>query len=112
MPEMDGFELLSHMNSGFSDIPAIVMTGYASPEYNTRLAQLGIFNIIEKPIDLDLLQKEITRGRRGCATRPAARAAPRHGLLRFLLYRRIGPWLMPFEKMRKVIQAQSIAGDY
>jgi len=59
MPVMDGFELLSHMNSYFNDIPAIVMTGFASPKYKTRLAQLGIFNFIEKPFNINLLQKEI-----------------------------------------------------
>ena len=59
MPVMDGFELLSYMNSYFSDIPAIVMTGFGSPEHKTRLAQLGIFSYLEKPFDIMVLQKKI-----------------------------------------------------
>jgi twitching motility two-component system response regulator PilG len=59
MPVMDGFELLSHMNRDFNDIPAIVLTGFESPDYKTRLAQVGIFHFIEKPFNIDLVQKEI-----------------------------------------------------
>ncbi|MBT8356193.1 MAG: response regulator [Deltaproteobacteria bacterium] len=59
MPEMDGFELLSYMNKHFNDIPALVMTGLDSPEHKTRLARVGIFNFIEKPFDINLLQSEI-----------------------------------------------------
>jgi len=59
MPVMDGFELLSYMNSYFSDIPAIVMTSTGSPAYKTRLAQLGIFSYLEKPFDIMVLQKKI-----------------------------------------------------
>ena len=59
MPVMDGFELLLYMNSHFRDVPAIVMTGFGSPAYKTRLAQLGIFNYLEKPLNINLLQEQI-----------------------------------------------------
>jgi len=59
MPVMDGFELLLYMNSHFRDIPAIVMTGFGSHEYKTRLAQLGIFNHLEKPFNIKVLQEKI-----------------------------------------------------
>jgi len=59
MPVMDGFELLSHMNRDFNDIPALVMTGFGSHKDKTRLAQVGIFNFLAKPFNINLLQKEI-----------------------------------------------------
>ncbi|NNK84775.1 MAG: response regulator, partial [Desulfobacterales bacterium] len=59
MPVMDGFELLSHMNKDFNDIPALVMTGLGSSEHKTRLARVGIFNFIEKPFDINILQSDI-----------------------------------------------------
>jgi predicted regulator of Ras-like GTPase activity (Roadblock/LC7/MglB family)/ActR/RegA family two-component response regulator len=51
MPEMDGFELLTHMSKEFSDIPVVVMTAYATPEIKNRLEGLGTFQLMEKPID-------------------------------------------------------------
>jgi predicted regulator of Ras-like GTPase activity (Roadblock/LC7/MglB family)/ActR/RegA family two-component response regulator len=51
MPEMDGFELLAHMNKEFLDIPVVVMTAYATPEIKSRLEELGSFHLLEKPID-------------------------------------------------------------
>ena len=59
MPVMDGFELLLYMNSHFRDIPAIVMTGFGSPEHKTRLAQLGIFSYLDKPFNIKVLQEKI-----------------------------------------------------
>lgn len=31
MPEMDGFELLAYLNSGFPSIPAIAMSAFSTP---------------------------------------------------------------------------------
>jgi len=59
MPVMNGFELLSYMNSHFSDIPAVVMTGFNSPAYKTRLAQLGFLHYLEKPFNIKVLQENI-----------------------------------------------------
>lgn len=59
MPVMDGFELLSYMNSYFSDIPAIVIASTGSSAYKTRLAQLGVFSYLEKPFNIKVLQKKI-----------------------------------------------------
>ena len=59
MPVMDGFELLSHINRHFNHIPAIVMTGFGSQAYKSRLAQLGVFNYIDKPFSTEVLEEKI-----------------------------------------------------
>ncbi|MBT8338374.1 MAG: response regulator [Desulfatitalea sp.] len=70
MPEMDGFELLAFIKNNFPEIPAIVMTAYASPDVEKRLTQSGLIRMLEKPVDfeeltqliLSLLEHESTGG--------------------------------------------------
>ncbi len=57
MPEMDGFELLSHMKFNFPDIPVIVLSAYTSGEYRKSLSKMGLPRWIEKPVDFDLLAR-------------------------------------------------------
>ena len=52
MPEMDGFELLTHMMRRFSQVPIIVMSGYEVPEVGSQLALRGALHYVEKPFDV------------------------------------------------------------
>ncbi len=60
MPEMDGYELLSHMMKHFKEIPVIVMTAYGSQEIAKRLRQKGVASYIEKPFDLAMLTRTVS----------------------------------------------------
>jgi len=62
MPEMDGFELLSYMNTNFPSIPTIVMSAYGSPDTKERLKDLGSLQFIDKPVDFNELQQAIVEG--------------------------------------------------
>jgi CheY-like chemotaxis protein len=70
MPEMDGFALLAFLKNNFPEIPAIVMTAFATPEIEDRLQQTGMISMLEKPVDfeeltqliLGLLDSELTGG--------------------------------------------------
>ncbi|MDA8139132.1 MAG: response regulator [Desulfobacteraceae bacterium] len=55
MPEMDGFELLAFVKNNFPEIPAIVMTAFATPEMETQLAQSGLIRMLEKPVEFEEL---------------------------------------------------------
>jgi CheY-like chemotaxis protein len=59
MPKMDGFELLAHMSGSYSDIPVIVMTAYVTPEIEERLRDMGDFQYLEKPLELNVLADKI-----------------------------------------------------
>lgn len=65
MPRMDGFELVAHLSSNFSDIPVIVMTAFGTPEMEDNLMEMGTFQYIEKPIDFTLLVDKILSGLEG-----------------------------------------------
>jgi CheY-like chemotaxis protein/predicted regulator of Ras-like GTPase activity (Roadblock/LC7/MglB family) len=61
MPEMDGFELLVHLNAHFPNIPAIVMTAFGTPEIETNLKENGMLRLLEKPVDFDELTQAILK---------------------------------------------------
>jgi CheY-like chemotaxis protein len=51
MPEMNGYEFISHARAHYPDIPILVVTGIKTPEVEERLRSLGIARCIEKPFD-------------------------------------------------------------
>jgi len=59
MPMMDGIELLNHLRLIHQNIPAIVMTGFNTPENHKRLAAIGQFDIFEKTMKLKTLGEKI-----------------------------------------------------
>lgn len=59
MPEMDGFELLAFLKNNFPEIPAIVMTAFATPEIEDRLNATGMMRMLEKPVDFEELTQLI-----------------------------------------------------
>ncbi len=61
MPEMDGFQLVAHLSSNYSDMPIIVMTAFGTPEMQENLREMGTFQYIEKPIDFDILVGKIIK---------------------------------------------------
>jgi CheY-like chemotaxis protein len=60
MPEMDGFALLAFLKNNFPEIPAIVMTAFATPDIETRLEKAGMIQMLEKPVDFEELTQLIT----------------------------------------------------
>ncbi len=65
MPRMDGFELVAHLSSNYSDIPVIVMTAFGTPDMEDNLRDMGTFQYIEKPIDFGMLVEKILKGLAG-----------------------------------------------
>ena len=55
MPEMDGLELLRRMRWNHPDVPVILLTGHASVELGVQGMELGAFDYLMKPVDLDEL---------------------------------------------------------
>lgn len=61
MPEMDGLELLTQIMSHplFSKIPVIVVTAYGEPINAIKALELGALDIIQKPIEPNILLRRI-----------------------------------------------------
>ncbi len=65
MPGMDGLELLRRMRRGWPQMSVILLTGHASIELGTKGMELGAFEYLLKPVDIDDLVDTVLR-----ATRP------------------------------------------
>jgi two-component system, cell cycle sensor histidine kinase and response regulator CckA len=61
MPEMGGVELCRTIKARNPSIPIIMMTGYSSTEASTDLAELGIHECLQKPVDIEQLAQVIAR---------------------------------------------------
>jgi DNA-binding NtrC family response regulator len=61
MPGMDGIELLRRMRRDYPDVAVILLTGHASVELGIQGMELGAFEYLMKPVELDELLDTIRR---------------------------------------------------
>lgn len=59
MPDMDGIEVLQQLRKENDNIKVIIVTGHGSYEAGKAGLELGAFDYIMKPVDLNLLIKKI-----------------------------------------------------
>lgn len=65
MPDMDGLQLLAALSESFPEIPSIVMTGFGSPAMRQELRQAGALKVLDKPLDIETLEQEISQALEG-----------------------------------------------
>ena len=53
MPGMDGLELLRRIRRDHAHTPVVLLTGHASVEMGVQGMELGAFDYLLKPVDLD-----------------------------------------------------------
>jgi two-component system OmpR family response regulator len=70
MPVMDGLELLRRIRKSFADVPVVLLTGHASVELGIQGMELGAFEYLMKPVDLDELLDTIRRAAQELALMP------------------------------------------
>jgi DNA-binding NtrC family response regulator len=61
MPEMDGLELLRRLRRLYPGVPVVLLTGHASAELGVKGMELGAFEYLLKPIELDELLDTVRR---------------------------------------------------
>ena len=61
MPEMNGIEFLEKLRVGRPDIPVIVCTAVRGIESEYELWASKVSSILNKPVDLELLKKEVRK---------------------------------------------------
>jgi DNA-binding NtrC family response regulator len=59
MPEMHGIELISKIRKKFKTIPIIVISGYPRIKDDPELKFHAVTAFLEKPVDVDVLQKTL-----------------------------------------------------
>jgi DNA-binding response OmpR family regulator len=61
MPEMDGLELLRRLRHSWPGVPVVLLTGHASAELGVKGMELGAFEYLLKPIELEELLDTVRR---------------------------------------------------
>ena len=61
MPGMDGLDLMRRMRRDYPDIAVILLTGHASVELGVLGMELGAFDYLMKPVELDELLDTVRR---------------------------------------------------
>lgn len=74
MPGVSGMEVLEHLKRSSVDVPVLMMTAFGSGNVAIRAMQLGAYDYVTKPFDIDdlLLTVERTLDHRALATRVKA----------------------------------------
>jgi two-component system nitrogen regulation response regulator GlnG len=59
MPGMDGLELLAEIKQRFPNLPVMMVTAYGDDDRRRRAREIGAFEFIQKPVDLDQLKEQL-----------------------------------------------------
>lgn len=59
MPDLDGLEVLASLQEGHPHLAVIILTGHGSFEAGRQGMELGAFDYIMKPVDLNILIEKI-----------------------------------------------------
>lgn len=70
MPSMNGLELLRTIRKSFPMLPVVLLTGHASVELGIQGMELGAFEYLMKPVELDELLDTIRRAAQESALIP------------------------------------------
>lgn len=61
MPVMDGLEFSKKALASHADFPIIIVTAFLEKYSQVDIKQIGVKNVLQKPIDLNVLFDEITK---------------------------------------------------
>jgi len=61
MPGMDGLTLLHEIKRRRPDLPVMMVTAYGDEERRRHAAEAGALQFLSKPVDFDLLKRELSR---------------------------------------------------
>ena len=59
MPGMDGLQLLDEIKRRWPELPVMMVTAYGDDERRRRASELGAAEFLSKPVDFDLLKKQL-----------------------------------------------------
>jgi CheY-like chemotaxis protein len=61
MPGMDGLQLLREIKERRPELPVMMVTAYGDEERRRRAAEYGAFEFVTKPVDFELLKRQLQR---------------------------------------------------
>jgi CheY-like chemotaxis protein len=61
MPSMSGFELARALLALRGDVPVLLMSGYVGPDERALAVQIGVRELVLKPVTMDQLGELLAR---------------------------------------------------
>ena len=61
MPGMDGMEVLRRIRKAYPKVQVIMLTGHGSEKDEQEARKLGVFEYLQKPIDIETLMKKVKK---------------------------------------------------
>lgn len=61
MPTLDGVATLSEIRQRWGDLPVMVVTAHAEPEFVRRMMSLGVTDYVLKPVNREVLSSRLAR---------------------------------------------------
>ena len=61
MPGMDGMEVLRRIRKAYPKVQVIMLTGHGSEKDEEDARKLGVFEYLQKPIDIETLMKKVKK---------------------------------------------------
>ncbi|MBF0556736.1 MAG: response regulator [Nitrospirae bacterium] len=59
MPRKNGIDVMRWLNAKKIEVPVLILTGYSSETEEEEAWKLGVFDILRKPPEIDILSKAI-----------------------------------------------------
>ncbi|MBF0569051.1 response regulator [Candidatus Magnetominusculus dajiuhuensis] len=59
MPRKNGIDVMRWLNTKKIELPVLILTGYSSETEEEEAWKLGVFDILRKPPEIDILSKAI-----------------------------------------------------
>ncbi|RQT14379.1 ATP-binding protein [Burkholderia contaminans] len=79
MPQLDGFALANFLREQGAKVPVIAMTAHATDEDRHRCVQVGVAEVVLKPLSIDVLDAVLRRHSDAAVARTATGSASRGG---------------------------------
>jgi PAS domain S-box-containing protein len=73
MPRLTGIELAERLNAAGSEVPVIICTGFSQAIGDERLAAAGVYDVLNKPVGMQLLLARIIAIMNQVADQPVSR---------------------------------------
>jgi len=107
MPEMDGMQLLAHVQKTYESLPMIMITAHGTVDTAVEAIKIGAFDYITKPYDRNALKEIVAKAARTCELQRREFATPADANGRFKIIGTSAPMQVIYDMVERVAPTPS-----